>query len=109
MNKLIEIIPDDLPDWMIKAMAEGQLFNTILKRDHDKQGWVSVEPMSTAPRDTEILAFHIEGKTWHQVKWRDHPWMDGSTQFWGVRWNEDYKQYDSDYSGWQSLPSPPEE
>ena len=37
MNKLIEIIPDDLPEWMIKAMAEGQLFNTILKRDHDKQ------------------------------------------------------------------------
>jgi len=37
LNKLIEIIPDDLPDWMIKAMAEGQLFNTILKRDHDKQ------------------------------------------------------------------------
>ena len=32
-NEITEIIPDDLPEWMIKAMAEGQLFNTIIERD----------------------------------------------------------------------------
>ena len=27
-----EIIPDDLPDWAAKAMAEGQLFNVTFDR-----------------------------------------------------------------------------
>jgi len=29
---LIEIIPNDLPGWAIKAMAEGQFFHTVNER-----------------------------------------------------------------------------
>jgi len=32
MTKITEIIPDDLPDWAIKAMAEGQFFNVVSKK-----------------------------------------------------------------------------
>ena len=32
MSEITEIIPDDLPDWAIKAMAEGQLFNVTFAR-----------------------------------------------------------------------------
>jgi len=28
-NKITEIIPDDLPEWALKAMADGQLFNRL--------------------------------------------------------------------------------
>jgi len=34
---LVEIIPDDLPDWMIKAMAECQLFNTSLLNEKEQR------------------------------------------------------------------------
>lgn len=30
--EITEIIPDDLPDWAIKAMAEGQLFTVTFDR-----------------------------------------------------------------------------
>ncbi len=30
--EIIEIIPDNLPEWAIKAMAEGQLFNVTFDR-----------------------------------------------------------------------------
>jgi hypothetical protein len=30
--EITEIIPDDLPDWAIKAMAEGQLFTVTFER-----------------------------------------------------------------------------
>jgi len=34
MNKIIELIPDDndLPDWAIKAMANGSLFKTVFEK-----------------------------------------------------------------------------
>jgi hypothetical protein len=32
MTEITEIIPDDLPDWAVKAMAEGQLFNVVFDR-----------------------------------------------------------------------------
>jgi len=32
MKKIVEIIPDELPAWAIEAMAEGQLFNTMLNK-----------------------------------------------------------------------------
>ncbi len=30
---LTETIPDDMPEWMIKAMAEEQLFKKVIERD----------------------------------------------------------------------------
>lgn len=32
-TKITEIIPDNTPEWAIKAMAEGQLFNEIVRRE----------------------------------------------------------------------------
>jgi hypothetical protein len=32
MNKIVEIIPDNLPDWAITAMEDGQLFSVALER-----------------------------------------------------------------------------
>ena len=34
-NHITEIIPDDAPEWAIKAMAEGQLFRTCFERDKE--------------------------------------------------------------------------
>lgn len=33
MTNITEIIPDNMPDWMIKSMADGQLFNEVIKRE----------------------------------------------------------------------------
>jgi len=32
MEKIIEIIPDNLPEWAVEAMENGQLFKTMLER-----------------------------------------------------------------------------
>jgi len=32
MEKIIEIIPDNLPEWAVEAMKNGQLFKTMLER-----------------------------------------------------------------------------
>lgn len=32
MNKIVEIIPDDLPQWAQDAMDRGQLFTEMLRR-----------------------------------------------------------------------------
>lgn len=64
-----------------------------------------LKPMKDAPHDgTEILAYHKAGKNLHQVMHKDHTWADGGAKHWGMRWNEDYRQYDDDYSGWISMP-----
>jgi len=46
MTKITEIIPDDLPDWAIDAMAEGQFFNVVaerLKSDEAEIEWLKQE------------------------------------------------------------------
>ena len=35
MTHITEIIPDDAPEWAIKAMAEGQLFRVCFDREYD--------------------------------------------------------------------------
>jgi len=35
---IVEIIPDNLPEWMIKAMAEGQLCSVVMARIKDLEG-----------------------------------------------------------------------
>jgi len=32
MTKIVEIIPDNLPDWARDSMNNGQLFNTMVKQ-----------------------------------------------------------------------------
>lgn len=64
-----------------------------------------LRPMSEAPRDgTEILACHKEGKNFHPVQWKDRTCFAGEMEHWGMRWREDYRQYDCDYDGWVTYP-----
>lgn len=59
-------------------------------------------PIETAPKDgTEILAWHIEGGNWHQVKWKEH------RKAFGMRWANDYEQMEGHYSHWTPLPPSP--
>lgn len=37
MRSITEIIPDDLPEWAIQAIAEGQFFRVCLERDKELQ------------------------------------------------------------------------
>ena len=55
---ITEIIPDDLPEWMIKAMAEGQLFNTIIERD--KQKGMNTRPLWSDSNDAIDLLSHYD-------------------------------------------------
>jgi 2C-methyl-D-erythritol 2,4-cyclodiphosphate synthase len=36
MTKITEIIPDDLPEWAVEAMAEGQFFRTALQKIQER-------------------------------------------------------------------------
>jgi hypothetical protein len=42
MEKIIEIIPDDMPDWAAEAMEKGQLWTTVFERikklEHNIEG-----------------------------------------------------------------------
>lgn len=60
----------------------------------------SLRPMKCLPVGEEVLAWHREGRTWHQVH-RDGPNMIG------MRWNDKYRQYDGDFAGWVYLPPQP--
>lgn len=68
-------------------------------------------PLKTVPRDgTEILAWSVEGKNWHQVywkKWENWQWLDKFPPRWAMRWNPEYHQVDSDYSHWMPMPANP--
>ena len=44
-TKITEIIPDNLPEWAIKAMAEWQLFNEIVRREQGNTVVVPVEKL----------------------------------------------------------------
>ena len=57
--------------------------------------------MSEAPSKGEILAYHADGKTLHQVRWMHRGRNDG---YWSMRWNDKYSQHDSDFLGWISMP-----
>ena len=79
-DKITEIIPDNLPGWAIKAMAQGQLFITMLKRIEDleafktnyrqkivaeiramKGKWISCDPLEPEDYDiAERIADHLE-------------------------------------------------
>jgi len=37
MNKITEIIPDDMPEWAKEAMADGQLWNRVFGRIEELQ------------------------------------------------------------------------
>lgn len=65
-----------------------------------------LRPMSEAPKDgTEILAYHIEGDNFHPIMWRTWTFDPSQTKYWGMRWHQDYKQHESDYSGWVPYPT----
>jgi len=59
-----------------------------------------LRPMEEAPRDEEILAYHIDGRNLHQVQWDDL----SRYHSWGMRWNKEYSQLDGHYLGWIPMP-----
>ena len=72
-NKIIEIIPDDLPAWAIEAMAKGQLFNFMSQRIKDLE-----EESQLVTKGKGILKEVLEER-WHQdQKWgeQNHPPAD---------------------------------
>ena len=65
-----------------------------------------LKSMQSAPKDgTEILAYHIEGKSFHPIVWKDYKWVEGYIPHWGMRWNEGYYCTDAFYSGWIDYPT----
>lgn len=48
--ELTEIIPDDLPEWAIKAMAEGQFLNVVFEKIKDMR---TKEPVFTREIDSD--------------------------------------------------------
>lgn len=70
-------------------------------------------PIATAPHDgTEVLAWSITGKTWHQVYWKtqengDWMFLDPFPPRWACRWNSDYYQGQSEFSHWLPIPGAP--
>ena len=72
------------------------------------------QPISTAPHDgTEVLAWSITGKTWHQVYWKtqengDWAWVKSFFPRWACRWNEAYSQGQNDFSHWLPIPAAPQ-
>jgi len=72
------------------------------------------QPISTAPHDgTEVLAWSITGKTWHQVYWKtqengDWAWVKSFFPRWACRWNEAYSQGQNDFSYWLPIPAAPQ-
>ena len=60
-NIITETIPDDIPDWAIKAMAEGQLFSITFERvrklEAERQmifGWMYAEACGSVDRGVDI-------------------------------------------------------
>ena len=101
-DKLIEkiILEVDFPEGVYPQVTVflQDIINRV--REHDGRVDNVLNPMKDAPRNIELLAYHKEGKNYHQVKWCD--------DHWGMRWNSEYRQYDHNYAGWQPLPKPPE-
>lgn len=51
------------------------------------------------PLDEEVLAWHVDGKTWHQVSW------DGDN--FAMRWHGAYLQPLRAFTHWEWLPPSP--
>lgn len=67
----------------------------------ETQGW---KPIETMPISEEVLAWHKEGKNWHQVKRVDY-----DHNLVKMRWANDYNQHLTDFECWKPLPTPPKE
>jgi hypothetical protein len=64
------------------------------------QEFIPVSEKTPPPINTEVLAFHERGQTWHQVKWSGTVWV--------MRWDSSFRQFFLDYTHWMLLPPPPE-
>lgn len=60
MNKIIEIMPDDMPEWAQKAMDEGRLFSTCIERCEKLER----EKLNNNPQHESVDAFW---KEWERV------------------------------------------
>lgn len=58
-----------------------------------------MKTINSVPDGIEVLAFHIDGKTWHQVTF--------SNGYAKMRWNGEYMQGKGWYSHWAALPLNP--
>jgi len=70
MNTITEIIPDDLPDWAIEAMAEGRLFRACMEKEMNADdeikakmveaiGWCWAEACSRAAKGEDICQTEV--------------------------------------------------
>jgi len=66
---------------------------------------VNLQPMSEAPKDgTEILAHSKDGGNFHPVYWKTYK-LEKDRQHWGMRWHDEYHQYDGCFDGWIPYPT----
>lgn len=89
---------DELNESEYRTLVEN-VAKALKERDRDtRHACRELKPMHLAPRGVEILAYHKEGKNFHQVKWKDYK------ERWGMRWNTEYSQSDFNYIGWAPMP-----
>ena len=49
MKKIVEMIPEDLPDWALQAMEDGQLFNAMLNKINAQQAKIDALMLEFCP------------------------------------------------------------
>ena len=58
MDKIVEMIPDNLPDWVLDAMERGQLFKALLDK---------IEYYEDLERKREIESLKRDSKRCHDA------------------------------------------
>lgn len=89
---ITEIIPDDLPQWAIEAMAEGRFFSEAMKRIDEK--WTSVDDW--LPEEEGVYLCHFSDGTIETFHYQSE---DQRNLLWGV--GTDWVTH------WMPLPRPP--
>lgn len=65
---ITEIIPDDLPEWMIEAMADGQFFNRVLEK---------VKELELICTDEKVKAI-LDHNTGHKMQYNKKDYLGWS-------------------------------
>lgn len=71
MDKITEIIPDDIPEWARKAMDEGQLWNKVFERIEELEARIEEYRLEHNRNTKDILALESTVDRLHEIESRE--------------------------------------
>ncbi len=119
-GEIVEIIPDDYPEWAKAAFAQGQFFRIVIERDQQKQD--TIEAQAAYIKDLQKASRVMRMSEWISVEkrlpeksgfwlcwsWKNKPDNGHAKIAWFAK-NQIRWETNETVTHWMPLPEPPAE